>query len=147
PDHGGHRPAEHHHHRWVRVRDRCLGGPGASADHDQQRGAPLAARGLPVRPASPGAHRGAGAARARPRHAGLQLTTGRGMAETDASPAAEAVGEEAPVAADAASVPENGEAPSARAGPAAPSGPIAPTLTILETRVLRGPNLWVRAPV
>jgi cyanophycin synthetase len=29
----------------------------------------------------------------------------------------------------------------------APSGPIAPTLRILDTRVLRGPNVWVRAPV
>ena len=29
----------------------------------------------------------------------------------------------------------------------APAGPIAPTLRILDTRVLRGPNVWVRRPV
>lgn len=38
-------------------------------------------------------------------------------------------------------------APEDPASTATPSGPLAPTLRVLDTRVMRGPNVWVRRPV
>jgi len=65
------------------------------------------------------------------------------VAEPDAilDPDAEPADVPQPAAEAAQSAPED---PSA---PPTPSGPIAPTLRILDTRVMRGPNVWVRRPV
>ena len=54
-DHGGDRPRQHHRRRRRRVRDRRLGGPRPQAADDLERRAPLAAVGLPLRPAPPAA--------------------------------------------------------------------------------------------
>ena len=55
------------------LRDRRLGGPRPPAAHDQRRRAPLAAGGLPLRPAPPRADRDARPARAARRRGRVEL--------------------------------------------------------------------------
>ena len=59
PGDGGHRAGLDHGRRRRRVRDRRLGDQGPPPADDQRRRAPLAARGLPVRPPPPGPRRDA----------------------------------------------------------------------------------------
>jgi cyanophycin synthetase len=62
-------------------------------------------------------------------------------AEETLDPDAEPVTGPRPPAAGAQSAPDD------PVGAPTPSGPIEPTLRIIDTRVLRGPNVWVRKPV
>ena len=100
--------------------------------------------GLPVRPASTGARRGADAAGPRHRRARVELTETPPMAEADTTPGPG--GRARPTRASRVAEGDQAAPDDPRSRPLA-AGPIAPTLRILETRVLRGPNVWVRRPV
>ena len=127
------------------VGDGRLGGQGAPAADDQQRRAALAAGRLPLRPATPRARRRADAARAGQRRRRLELS-GRAAAKrrrTEAS-AGERLRRSARPTARPRRPTHASRRPARRARRRALGR--APTLRILETRVLRGPNIWSRTP-
>ena len=103
------------------LRNRCLGGPRPPAGDDHQRRAAFAAGRLSLRPRTPRTRRRAGAARAR--RLASAPADDRQRRATPPKPAA----------------------PRNRA-PAASRGRRPPLLRILDTRVLRGPNIWAHAP-
>ena len=118
-----------------------MGDPGPSPADDQRRRAPLAARGLPVRP--PPRARPGPAAPDLPRAARPHRATASG------GPAAHRRngGPAGPAPRPTPSAEPAEPKPERKRRRAADGASPEPTLRILETRVLRGPNYWAREPV
>ena len=100
---------------------------------------PIAARGLPLRPAPPPADRDARPPRTAARPHRADRRTDRQLGEARGQDAARRQEEVRPDS--------NGAKPRRRASDASGVARPEPTLRIVETRILRGPNYWAREPV